>query len=259
MKNISFFFSVILLSLLSAEIIQGQKVLNQKSVFPQGISFDYGIGNYSATDEYISGEKYSGSMPYYKITWFNQHESYSYHLSLQFQTSSDIKNYNVASDVYRFALNQGFSYALPEFSLLNCKVYTFLGPSTELFFYYNRQNIAVSGFDYSQSLLMLLSGGLSSQIFCKLSDNLNIEGSLDFGLLSLGFRMVDVEESDETPVKILTLFSGTNLSLALGPRYYFLGNLSLKAAYIFQLTRVSSWKPLLSAGDNLVITMTYGL
>lgn len=257
MKNIYLIFLIFILVFTGSGLAQDS--INQKFAFPKGISFEYGIGNYSATDKYISGEKYSGSLPFYKITWSNPHKSYSYHLNLQFQLSSDIKNYNVSSDVYRFSLSQAFSYALPGFQLLNYKIYTFLGPSTELFFYYNRQNIAVSGFDYAQSFLMMLSGGLSSQIFCRLSNNLNIEGSLDFSLLSLGFRMVDFEESDETPVKILTLFSGTNLSFTLGPRYYLLNNLSLKAAYIFQLTRVSSWEPLLSAGDNIVLAITYGL
>ncbi len=147
---------------------------------------------------------------------------------------------------------------MPKFTLFNNDAYLYLGPSTELFFYYNNQNIAVDGFDYAQSFALLISGGISSQIFYKLWDDFNIEGSLDFSVLSLGLRIVDSEEEDVSPVKILTLFSGTNLVLRLGPRYYLLDNLSIKAAYLFHLTRISSWEPLLSASDNVVFTLTYG-
>ena len=137
-------------------------------------------------------------------------------------------------------------------------VYTFLGPSTELFFYYNNQNIAVDGFDYAQSFAALFSLGISSELIYPVWSNFNVESSLAFNVLSLGLRMVDDEETDASPAKPLTLFSGLNASFRLGARYYLFDNLSVKAAYLFRLTRISSWEPLLSASDNLVLTLTYG-
>lgn len=248
------FSSIILFSI----SLNGQDLLDQKLIFPEGISLEYGIGSFAVTDEYISKEKYSGSLPYYSIAWANQHSDYVYHLRLDFRNSSDIKNYNVTTDIYQFTLNQGFSYTLPKFTIFNKDAYLYLGPSTELFFYYNKQNIAVDGFDYAQSFAALISAGVSSRLFYKLWDDFNIEGSLDFSVLSLGLRIVDSEEEDVSPVKILTLFSGTNLVLRLGPRYHLLDNLSIKAAYLLHLTRISSWEPLLSASDNVVFTLTYG-
>jgi hypothetical protein len=239
------------------ESILAQDSLNQKSIFPEGITIEYGIGSCAVTDEYISTEKYSGSIPYYSIAWANQHSDYVYRLKIDFGNSSEIKNNNVSADIYQFTLHQGFSYALPKFTLFDNDTYLYLGPSTELFFYFNEQNIAVSGFDYAQSFAMLISGGINSQIFYNLFEKLNIEGSLDFNILSLGFRMVDTEESDESPAKILTLISANNVVFTLGSRYYLLDNLSMKAAYFFHLTRIDSWEPLLSASDNVVFTLTY--
>jgi hypothetical protein len=258
MKNNCFYFLLLILVLTSAKCIIPQDTLIQKSIFPEGITVEYGIGNYAVTDEYISGEKYSGSLPYYSIAWANQHSDYVYRLKIDFGSSSEIKNNNVSADIYQFTLNQGFSYALPKFTLFDNDTYLYLGPSTELFFYFNEQNIAVSGFDYAQSFAMLISGGINSQIFYNLFEKLNIEGSLDFNILSLGFRMVDTEESDESPVKILTLISANNVVFTLGPRYYLLDNLSIKAVYLFHHTRIDSWEPLLSASDNIVFTLTYG-
>lgn len=252
----SFLFLLLLFSTIPSLLAQDS--LNQKTIFPGGISLEYGFGSYAVTDEYISTEKYSGNLPYYGISWVNTHEDYVYHLNLDFGNSSEIKNNNVSADIYQFSLNQGFSYELSKFTIFDNDVYWFLGPSTELFFYYNKQNIAVSGFDYSQSIALLISGGITSQIFYTLSSDFNIEGSLDFNLISLGFRMVDTEETDETPAKLLTLISANNLKFIIGPRYYLFDNLSVKAAYMFHLTRISSWEPLLSASDNVVFTLTYG-
>ena len=258
MKKKQVYFLSLLLLLVFKGKLMGQDSSDHQSTFPEGLTVEYGIGSFAVTDEYISNEKYSGSLPYYDIEWSKQHTDYVYHLKLDFRNSSEIKNNNVSTDIYQFTLNQGFSYALPKFTIFSKDAHLYLGPSTELFFYYNNQNIAVDGFDYAQSFALLISGGISSQLFYKLSNSFNIEGSLDFSVLSLGFRMVDSEEEDVSPVKILTVFSGTNLVFKIGPRYYLFDNLSIKAAYLFHLTRISSWEPLLSASDNVVVTLTYG-
>ena len=157
-----------------------------------------------------------------------------------------------------FLSNQGFLYSLPEFSLFSKDAYTFLGPSTELFFYYNKQNIAVAGFDYAQSFAALFSLGISSELIYPLWSNFNVESSLSFNVLSLGLRIVDDEETDASPAKPLTLLSGLNASFRLGARYYLFENLSLKASYLLNVARISAWEPLLSASDNLILTFTYG-
>ena len=50
--------------------------------------------------------------------------------------------------------------------------------------------------------------------------------------------MVDSEETMNRPVKILTVISATNTVFRFGPRYYLLDNLSIKAAYLFDLARI---------------------
>lgn len=256
MKTISLLSAFILC--VSSTIAFGQDSEKGKILFASGITVEYGIGNYAVTDEYISKEKYSGSLPFYKLSWTNPHQSYIYHLSMSFQNSSKIKSNNVSAEIIQFTFKQGFSYALPEFKVFGNDIYVYIGPSTELFLYYNKPKIAVSGFDYAQSSAMLISGNLNSSLYYPLSENFFFESSLDFSLLSLGFRLVDSEESDESPARILTVFSGTNVNFSFGARYYMFDNLSLKAAYNFHLTRISSWEPLLAACDNLIFSFTYG-
>lgn len=238
--------------------LSAQDLISSNVTIPKGLNFEYGLGSYAVTDEYISKEKYSGSAPFYSLEWIKTYSDYIYHLKLSFHDAKGIKNNNVAADIIQFSLNQGFSYTLPGFKLFGNDVYMFIGPSAEIFAYYNDQKIAVDGFDYSQSLAVLLSGSFTSRLIYILSENLDIEGSLDFSLLSLGVRIIDEEEDDASPAKLLTLFSGTNLNLKLGPRYYLSDNLSLKLSYLLNITRISSWTPLLSASDNMIFSFTYG-
>jgi hypothetical protein len=193
------------------------------------------------------------------VKWTKYQGNYGYIIGLDFQNSSKIKNNNVSSDIYQFALNQGFLYPISKFSLFSREIYSYLGPSTDLYFFFNKQRIAISGFDYAYSFACLLSLGINSEFIMPLQNNLFIESSLGFSVLSLGFRMVnDKDNNDESPAKLLTLFSGTSGSFKLGMRYYLLDNVSLKLAYRFHLTRISSWTPLLSASDDLILAFSYG-
>jgi hypothetical protein len=250
--------SVGFLFLITSSELSAQEGPHQRPMFPDGISLGYGVGSYAVRDEYISKERYSGTLPYFSLNWARSHDGYVYDLSMQFRSSSDIRNNNVSADNYLFALNQGFLYSLRPISLFSRDVHAFVGPTTELYFFYNRQNIAVSGFDYAQSFALLLSLGARSEVILPIRQGLQAEASLAFSLLSLGFRMVDSEEEDVSPVKLLTLFSGANVSAGLGARYLLTSGLSVKLAYRFHMTRISSWDPLLSASDNAVVTLTYG-
>lgn len=259
MKKIHFYFLSLTIILLFSENIIGQDSLNQRLKFPDGISLEYGIGSYAVTDEYISKEKYSGILPYFRAGWTNQNESYVYYFRLEFRYSSEIKNYNVSANVIQSSLSQGFLYHLSEFPLFSKKAYFYIGPSAEVFVYSNKQNIAISGFDYSKSYAALFSLGLNSELLYPLSKSFNIESFLNFSVLSLGFRLIDMEESDESDFKLLTLFSGVNGSFRLGIRYYLFNNLSLNAGYQLDVTRISAWSPISSASDNLTFSITYEL
>ncbi len=251
------FTSICFAILICVANLPGQDSLDCKRTFPSGITIEYGFGNYSLKDEYISKEKYSGTLPYYSIGWARHHETYVYRLDMSYRNSNNIKNYNVTTNITQFTLNQGFLYTLRNISIFQKNLYLWLGPSTEFFFFYNDQNIAVSGFDYAQSLAGLFSIGLNINGIYPLRYHLQLESCLRLTVLSLGFRRVDNEEDDQSAVKLLTLFSGLNSSFDLGVRYYLLDRLSVKLSYKFELTRISAWDPLLSASDNLIFGLTY--
>jgi hypothetical protein len=243
--------------LMSIGNLPGQDSLNRQISFPSGIAIEYGLGSYSVKDEYISKEKYSGTLPYYSLSWMQHHDRYVFRLDMTYRNSGEIENYNVSTTITQFTLRQGFLYSLKNISLLQKELHIWFGPSTEFYFFYNDQNIAVAGFDYAQSFASLFSLGLDLYGIYPLWNQLQLESSLNFTVLSLGLRLVDTNEDEQSPVKLLTLFSGVNAGFDLGARYYFLHRLSVNLAYKFELTRISAWEPLLSASDNVIIGLTY--
>ena len=235
----------------------GQKASPRPSVYPAGLSIRYGFGSYAVKDEYISPEKYSGTMPTFALGWTRAHSKTVYRLEMAYRNSSEITNNNVLTDITQFTLNQGFLYPLKPMSLFKNDLYVWLGPSTNLFFFYNNPDIAVSGFDYAQSIASLISLGLNADFVYPFKHYLQLESALRFTVLSFGIRMVDNEETDDSPSKLLTSLNGLHASYDLGLRFAFLNRLSIKAAYRFELVRIGAWEPLLTASDNVIIDLTF--
>lgn len=90
----------------------GQDTLHYPNLYPEGISIEYGMGSYSVKDEYISKEKYSGTLPYYSFGWARKHNKYVYRLEMAYRNSNDLYNYNVSTEINWFTLNQRFLYPL---------------------------------------------------------------------------------------------------------------------------------------------------
>jgi hypothetical protein len=237
--------------------VTGQEVQDKLFEYPAGISASYGFGKYAVTDEYISKEKYSGNLPYFDLTWSRMHESYGYRLRFMYRGSSDIKNYNVSTEIVEAALSNAYLYPIAPVKVFGNNLFLYLGPTSEFYLYNNQPKIAVSGFDYAQSFAGLLSAGAMMEAFYPLNADLQIEGSFGCALLSLGLRMVDSEEDDTSPAKLLTFVAGTHGNFTLGIRYRVAGSMSIRADYLLQFTRISSWDPLLGISDNLIATLSY--
>jgi len=248
---------VILSILYLSSNISAQDTLPDSKIFPSGITLKYGTGRYSHKDQYISEEKYAGTLPYISFSWTRKHNRYVYYLEMAYRESSDVKNHNVSANITHFTLNQGFLYPLRKMTMFNKGLFLWIGPSSEFYFFYNKPDIAVSGFDYAQSFAVLFSLGLNAVCIYPVNNKFQVESLLRFTVLSFGGRMVDNEEDGQSPARLLTLLSALNSSFDLGARYYFFNHLSVNLAYRFELTRISKWEPLLAASDNVIVGLTY--
>jgi hypothetical protein len=225
--------------------------------YPSGLSVDTGAGAFAIRDENISGQRYTGTLPFTDLTWARDHGRYIYRVGIELGQADDITNRSISSDITRFALGQAFLYPLAPRSFLGRDLSLFLGPATGLALLVNEQHLAVDALGFSTSVVGLLHLGLQADALLPLSERLTAHGSLRSSVLSLGLRGVDDEIDDSSPVKPLTLLTGADTSLELGIRYHLSGRFALRLAYRFQLLRVTAWNPVLAASDNLLGGLTW--
>lgn len=248
---------VVLTVLLLARDLAGQSDTSGPLRYPGGITVGYGAGSFALRDEYISPERYSGTLPFYAVGWTRSHQHYVYMLDFEFRQSDAFKNNNVTSDVMAFRLGQGFLYPLKSLNLFRKELGFWIGPTTDFAYFENHPEIAVSGFDYTNSFATLISLGFRSDAVYPAGIKWALETSIRFTLLTVGMRTVDEEEDESAGTKILTPASGLNASYNLGIRYNLFNWLSLGGYYRFDLLRVTAWENLLSAGNSAVLMLHF--
>lgn len=226
--------------------------------FPSGVSIKAGLGRYSVRDEYFSAEKYSGTLPYFSATWARAHEGRGFRIGVEYRNSSELRNNNISASVTSFSLNLDFLYRVATLSLFSREASLFLGPSTGFFMHLSELHIAFSELEIPYSFAILLPVGVNSTLVLPITDRFQLAGSLRSSLLSLGLRMIDLDEDvdEESPARLLAFPSGTNANLRLGLRYGLTDRISLDFGYELQVLRIGPWDPLLSASGNILAGFT---
>lgn len=241
-----------------------QAATTRENVFPQGINIDYGLGRLSVKDDFFSREKYTGTLPYFRIGWSRFHDGEGIQLWLNYRSSSEIKNNHFSADVVQFSLELDHPYSVGAFALWSKNVYAYLGPSVEFFTYYNRLNFASDGVFLDFSFATLLSLGIHPLVVVPLRDRLQLESSIQINAFSVVVRMPQIinvhnGSSNDSRLKLLTPFSSLNTQMNVGVRYCVFETLSLKLRYEFHVTRVTSWEFLLAASDDAIVSVNYHL
>ncbi len=230
------------------------------SILPIGLTIQSGLGSYSICDEFISREKYSGTLPIYMLMWTDATPRRASKITFEYRSGSEIKNYNVSATITEFTFGLEYLYPIGRFSLLSNDVFAYLGPSPDLFFHFRSQNIANGGSAITRaySVAMLLSAGATLELACPINNGLLAGISLGTNVFSFGGRFVNPENSDATFFKLLTLFSGLRFKSDVGLRYALTSNFSVRLSYRFELTRVDAWDYFISGSDMGVLSLNYG-
>lgn len=225
----------------------------------EGLTIHAGLGYVAVRDEFISAEKYSGDFPYVALSWSRFHHTYGYRLGLQYQSTTRLKNYNISAEVSRFSLHLDYLYPVGSIPLLSKSIFFYLGPSSELFIHFRRQNIAGSGVSIlnAYSFSSLISGGLKSEAFYPVNPAIQLEASARMSLVSLGGRMLNPNKSEESFVKLLSFLSGVNAIGEMKIRYSFTDSFSGTIGYRLEVTRISAWDYFLSSSDTFIVTIGY--
>jgi hypothetical protein len=222
-----------------------------------GIFFQGGLGYLALHDEYISKEKYSGSLPYFEGGWLKSHDSSAVRFSLEYRSSSTVRNNNVSADVIQGLVNLDYIYPIGSFQLLMHDVFAFLGPSMEMYYYNRTENIARGGSATYNSYAIYYSLSVNSTFILPLGSNYSAECSGVLNLFGWGKRSINSQNNNEEAFKPISIISGLRGSTNILLRYNISDALLLKAGYRFEICQSTSWDYLLSASDNLIIVVSF--
>lgn len=239
--------------------LKGQVPARHRDVFPRGLTVASGVGSYAVRDRYLSGDRYSGTLPSFRASWSRFHEHAGYRLGFSVRSSGAIRSHSVTTEVTHVSLDLDYLYPAGRPSVAGRRAYLFVGPTAGVFVYLNDQQIASEGLDVALSFVALASVGAASEIVVPLGPRFELGAAARLDLLSAALRMVDLVESDESPGRILTPFSGTRASGRLTARYRLLPRLSVEVGYGAELLRVTPWERLTSASDEILVALALRL
>jgi hypothetical protein len=248
--------SLLALVLFSFVPLSAQDSTICRSLFREGLTIEGGIGYLAVRDEYISGERYLGSVPYFGMTWSKYHETYGFRLHLEYQYTSNLKEYDLSAELKQFRLSLDYLYPIAEPNLFSKTLSVSLGPTAEVYSYNRRQNIVSS--QYLRSNVSLISCGLRSEAIWPWTASLEVRAAARLTLLSMGFHSVNSNNSSESTTKPLTPFTGIDADGGIGICYSLTNSVYGSIGYRFDVTRISAWDFFISANDNLTFSLTYG-
>lgn len=235
--------------------------MNYKTIFPSGISAGYGLGLYSVRDEYISKEKYTGTLPYLNLKWVRFHNKNAYRLEFESQRSTNISNNNISAKVIQLVFNQDFLYAVGSFPLFSGSVYAYLGPSVQFFFYDIDYNFAQPGTFISPNTFGIIGSlGINCAFIYPVNKKLLIEGFLRSNVLSFSGKKIDeYKYADESGPALLFVSTATKIDSDISIRYYLSKRVSASLGYKFDLSRINKWDPYVAASSSLIISVNVTL
>jgi hypothetical protein len=242
--------------LASITCVSAQDSSVSRSLFREGITLEGGIGYVAVRDEFISGERYSGAVPYYGVTWSKYHETYDFRLHLEYQCTANLKEYDLSAELKQFRLSLDYLYPIGEPNLLSKKLSISLGPTAEIFNSDRRQNIVSS--QYLQSKNSLFSCGLRCEVIWMMTASLEVRAAARLTLLSLGIQSVYSNYGSQSASKFLTAFEGIDAECGIGLCYRLTNWLYGYIGYRFDLTRMTAFDYFITANDNLTLSLTYG-
>ncbi|KPK86064.1 MAG: hypothetical protein AMS27_05850 [Bacteroides sp. SM23_62_1] len=237
----------------------GQETTDHKTVFPSGILVGYGQGLFSVKDEYISKEKYSGTLPYLNLEWVRFHNKNAFRLEFEYRNSSNIKNNKISAEVMQFAFNQDFIYPVGNFPLFSRNVYAYVGPSAQFFFYNINYNFAQPGTFISPKTFGIIGSlAINAEFICPVNKKLRIEGLIRSTLLSFSGKDYDERRYENEPgPALLSVITATKFDFDLSMRYYLVNKVSAALRYRFDLVRIHKWDPYIASSNNLIISLNY--
>lgn len=237
-------------------IFFGTSIFAQKEKFnnPYGIIIEAGIGNTAIVDEFISQERYSGSLPYIGFWYSRQHEKSAYQVGLTYQNSESLENYNVRAVFSRVSLNYDLFYPVKHFKMFHKPAVFSLGPSIEYFEYEFSSNFTSSHRCFSE--LIMASLGMNFLLDYQISRKFSAGLFLRTNILGVSAKTHDNNKFEDMDTIFLGLIAANNINADLLVNYRIWNFISAGIKFKAQYTRSTSWDPSKNFTNSIIPFIT---
>jgi hypothetical protein len=238
-------------------VCPGQDLTSALTYRPEGISIQGGIGSRAIRDESISQEKYSGKSSWIQAGWSHASEASEYRINLSYEKAPELKNQNVTAELNGGGFEVVILYPIGPMDVFGTRVTWTLGPAGGLYTEYRKQHIAEtldgSGEVYSTGTA-LFELGARIEACAPFTRDVRVETALQSSLLSVGGGTRN--NANEASMAFMTPLTGVHASFDFAVRYAPFTFLSCALGYRLKFLRIDSWNYILSASDNVFISLT---
>lgn len=248
--------------------LSAQESSAHRSAFPEGLSVQFGPGSYSVTDDYISPNRYSGALSSFSTRWSRFHGNHGHRLVVTGGGGTDIRMGNASTEITVFGLSGIDLYPLTTYPFLSKTVFTYLGPSWDLFFHVRNQNMTPGALTKTTSLAILASGGINLAAILPFSSSFQTESSVGSSVFALGMRMPNTDNEDATFARLLLFPNAVRSRFRLSTRYRPIDSVSVGVGYEMHFTWLKSseewetedgWYGFTSTNNNVFLSLTWHL
>lgn len=222
-----------------------------KKINPLGLSVEYGIGSSAIKDEYVSQERYTGSMNYIGFWYGRMNDQKGFQLGLTNQQGDDFKNYAIRADFSRVSLNFDQFFSIKEFKIFSKPSTWYFGPSVEYFEYELINRFSSNHKVFSEYIMV--SMGINTFIDWNISEKFITTVFLRSNVVSVNHKLHDEQKYPEQEAKLQTFFVSNNINGDLFLRYKILKRISLGLKLKGQYTRSTGWDKSVSYTNSILL------
>jgi hypothetical protein len=233
--------NILILLALVGKIDAQESAGNPDSYLSRSISLYKNSGICSLTDKHISESTYSGATGSIGITYLGLHQTFGSYFKFSYENGSKIEYQNTSAAINNVLLSYGKIYSIKGLKLFNKNLYTYLGPSTDIFFHLRTQNASLNILAPTVSYTLLFSLSLNAIVVYPLNNRIACEGNFSATVISFGSRFPNVVYKQINLFKLLPFYNALRNSDRIALTYCPFRFFTLKVGYEFDFMGIKSY------------------
>jgi hypothetical protein len=239
---------IILLMAVSFSLHSQEKT---KPVNHLGLTVEYGWGGVAVKDDYLSGERYTGTTPYLGV-WYNRlDERKGFQLGFTHQEDDQLENNAIRASFLQASLVFDQLFNVKSFVLFKQPANWYFGPSVEYFEYELINRFASNHKAFSE--LIMASMGIASLVEWQFTDRFMASLFLRSNIIGVNHKTHDELKYPDKNSALQTFITANHLVIDLSLRYRVLKRVSLGLRGKGHYIRSTGWDESQAFTNSLVV------